>query len=88
MNEVHLVIRENTQKVRLSVGMDAPISIKVDDRHGAIWPIYNGETTVTPTESEQVLHTNEHVLKRDIVVGPIPSNYGKIVWNGSYIRVE
>lgn len=42
---------------------------------GTVYPVYEGETVVTPTEDTQVLETDGYLLVDDIVVNPIPSNY-------------
>ena len=51
-------------------------------------PVYTGETNITPSTSEQVLATAEKVVTRNIVINPIPSNYGLITWNGSTLTVS
>ena len=50
--------------------------------------IYDGPYSVTPSDSEQVLHTANKAMQRDVVIAPIPSNYGKITYNGSTITVS
>ena len=49
---------------------------------------YEGTTEVTPGEEPQVLNTAEKVVARNIVINPIPSNYGLITWNGSTLTVS
>lgn len=49
---------------------------------------YTGPTTVTPTQSEQVLHTQDLYVIDDIVIEPIPNNYGLITWNGAVLTVS
>lgn len=51
-------------------------------------PTYTGVTEVTPTTTEQVLDTSNKVVTRNIVINPIPSNYGLITWNGSTLTVS
>lgn len=51
-------------------------------------PVYTGNTEVTPSTSEQVLNTADKVVTRNIVINPIPSNYGLITWNGSTLTVS
>lgn len=51
------------------------------------YPDYHGQTTVTPGEEEVVLSTEEEVVHDNIVVRAIPSNYGRIAWNGNSLRV-
>lgn len=49
---------------------------------------YDGPYEVTPTEQEQTLLTSDKVLAANVVVKPIPNNYGLITWNGSTIKVS
>lgn len=48
---------------------------------------YAGPYTVTPSDEAQVLHTDEKRMTGDVTVEKIPSNYGKITWNGSVLTV-
>lgn len=50
--------------------------------------LYDGPTEVTPGEEPQVLNTAGKVVTRNIVINPIPSNYGLITWNGSILTVS
>lgn len=49
---------------------------------------YTGSYTVTPTQSEQVLLTNNLRMTDNITVEAIPSYYGLITWNGSTLTVS
>lgn len=51
-------------------------------------PVYDGPTTLTPGAETQVLETEQHVLRSNIIIEPIPSNYGLITWDGSTITVS
>ena len=51
-------------------------------------PVYTGGTNITPSTSEQVLNTADKVVTRNIVINPIPSNYGLITWNGATLTVS
>ena len=51
-------------------------------------PVYDGITEITPSQDTQVLQTSNKALTRNIVVNPIPSNYGLITWNGSVLTVS
>lgn len=55
---------------------------------GAGYPVYTGETEVTPTQETQVLSTAGTSVLNDIVINPIPSNYGLITWNGLTLTVS
>ncbi len=51
-------------------------------------PPYYGEYEVTPADEAQTLATAGKRLAYDVTVNPIPSNYGKITWNGSVLTVS
>lgn len=49
---------------------------------------YEGDYTVAPSASEQVLETSGLILDGNITVAPIPSNYGLVTWNGAYLTIS
>lgn len=49
---------------------------------------YDGPYTVTPSQQQQTLLTDGTTLSQNIVVEPIPSNYGLITWNGTTLTVS
>ena len=51
-------------------------------------PDYTGETEWTPTEYEQVIPTEGTTVRSNIIVHRIPSNYGRIDWNGAALTVS
>ena len=83
--------------IRLKV-LETNIKFKIKDegivRFGVqegipIYPAdYTGAYTVTPTEETQTLPTEGLMMNRDVIVNPIPENYGRITWNGSVITVS
>ena len=84
-------------KIGDTVVLDGDLSliIPVDGESGIVTkvigqdlPTYTGVTEVTPTTTEQVLDTSNKVVARNIVINPIPSNYGLITWNGSTLTVS
>lgn len=48
---------------------------------------YSGPYEVTPSEETQMLITAGKTLAANVVVNPIPNNYGRIAWNGSSLSV-
>lgn len=52
------------------------------------YPTYTGETVVTPTTSMQVLNTELQTLTDNIIINPIPQNYGLVTWNGSFLMIS
>lgn len=51
-------------------------------------PTYEGEYTVTPSSETQYLRTNELMMRGDITINPVPSNYGLITWDGTNLTVS
>ena len=49
---------------------------------------YSGPFSVVPSSEEQTIHTANFVVGRDIIVAPIPSNYGLVTWNGSVLTIS
>lgn len=48
---------------------------------------YTGETVITPSEETQTLNTAGLAVEDNIVINPIPTNYGRIAWDGRTITV-
>ena len=63
-------------------------SISQSGGSGPPVPVYHGEYTVTPTLETQTLETEGFKLIDNIIINPIPSNYGLITWNGSVLTVS
>lgn len=51
-------------------------------------PSYSGTYEITPSSETQILETANRTTTADIVVNPVPSNYGLITWNGSFLTVS
>lgn len=49
---------------------------------------YAGEYEVTPSAEAQTLDTIGKRLTANVVINPIPSNYGLITWNGAFLTVS
>ncbi len=49
---------------------------------------YEGSYTVVPSDEEQILEVGGYRMTRNLTINPIPSNYGKITWNGAYLTVS
>lgn len=76
-----LVVRIETQEVAIK----AKPSI-VREYVGA--DMYDGDYAVTPTQTAITLATHGKTMAQDVVVSPIPSNYGLITWNGAFLTVS
>lgn len=51
-------------------------------------PTYRGAYEVTPSDTQQILSTENMRMEHNVVINPIPSNYGLITWNGSFLTVS
>ncbi len=90
-NESYVLDVTGIQPVTLSVDDDVGIDFGVGEyisTHSTDYPTYEGPTEFTPSREAQVVETTEHVLLTDIVINPIPSNYGLIQWNGAVLTVS
>ena len=52
------------------------------------YPAYTGPVEITPGSEAVVLGTTMKSVLTDIVINPVPSNYGLIEWNGSTLTVS
>lgn len=73
--------------VSVSGGSAQPIK-SITAGGGRVYPRYAGPTEVTPSATTQVLQVEGCLLNDDITIEAIPSNYGKITWNGSTLTVS
>ena len=48
---------------------------------------YTGDYVVTPSEETQTLETYNKRMTDNVTINPIPSNYGRIAWNGATLLV-
>lgn len=73
------------------LSLDIPIDgepaniIRVSDY---VYPLYTGAIEVTPSAERQTLPTINRTVTDNIIINPIPSNYGLITWNGSTLTVS
>lgn len=70
---------EEEQGVALNIG--AAYKVSEGD-------LYHGEYEFTPNNETQTVHTQDKLLLQNITINPVPSNYGKISWDGSNIMIE
>lgn len=72
----------------LEVETELDIPIEGDISNSALIGAYDGSYTITPSQNIQVLDTKNKMLKEDVIINAIPSNYGLITWNGSTLTVS
>ena len=73
---------------KLEYKNDASFDIGYEQGGGGTAPKYPGPYVVTPERNAQTLITQDMLMTANVVVKPIPSNYGLITYNGSVITVS
>lgn len=88
-NRITFSIRGPAQ---VGFSLDEPPAVGIDLGGFAVvreaLPAYDGPMEVTPGGVPQVLLTTGKSLYSDIVVNPVPPNYGLITWDGTIITVS
>lgn len=82
-----MVINPVELRVDDDVGIELGVSEQIVIEDHDTLP-YTGEYEFTPTEDTQTVRINGLRATRNITINPIPSNYGKITWNGSVLTVS
>ena len=83
--ELHV---QSADSIGLHIGGGSNVPLEIGATvYGGGMP-YSGDYTITPSEETQVLPTQSRQLSGNIVIEPIPNNYGLITWNGSTITVS
>lgn len=65
----------------LDASLNATVYIPVVD-------VYEGPYEATPTQFTQTLSTEGFTMAQNVIIHPIPSNYGLITYNGSILTVS
>lgn len=81
------VIKCNARLIKGTVDGSADLVTKITHYHTDL-PEYEGATEVTPTNEVQILETRNTSVRENITINPIPSNYGRISWDGRRLLVE
>lgn len=80
----NLTINDDTE---LSFSIENDDSLSFEFQSNASADIYAGEYEVTPSASTQTLLTSEKLMSANVVINPIPSNYGLITYDGSKLTI-
>ena len=52
------------------------------------YPAYTGDMEIEPSAETQTLNTALRTVTGNIVIKPVPNNYGLITWDGSTLTVS
>lgn len=81
-NQVDFPMKVEEDSFVLSAKLATPIDINRNI------PVYEGPYTVTASSEPQIVETNGLLMRGNITVNPVPSNYGLITWNGNNLTVS
>lgn len=83
---------ELARRPEISVDIERQKAIEIETATqvvvSRVAPDYEGGYEFTPTEEQQVVPTAGKILEENIVINPIPSNYGLITYNGFKLTVS
>lgn len=84
--------------------IDGRLSLLKDDISGSLMPVhdsitgiisltkipktYTGPMEFTPSSETRIIGVEDLYLPGNIVLNPIPQNYGLVTWNGSYLTIS
>lgn len=51
-------------------------------------PVFTGAYEYTPSAEQQIIEIKGEKAVENIVIKPVPSNYGLISWNGSTLTIS
>lgn len=73
--------RINVQVGASGISIDTGMSRQLPDP-------YEGSYVVTPSDQTQTLLTDGKSMAHNVTVNPIPSNWGRVAWNGSWLTIS
>ena len=85
---VELTVAENSVEMgvttdALSFGVESPIVVQE-----VLIPVYAGAYEIAPTAEQQTIPVHGFRFEQDLIIDPIPSNYGLITWDGVTLTVS
>lgn len=95
MTQKQTVLLDGEMYLNLQMDGELEMDLQMDGEMGVTTrireystPIYDGETEITPSEETQILQTADKTALENIVINPIPANYGRIIYDGAHLRIE
>lgn len=85
---MNVTIQPQTVKISIGsksmgIGIESPIAREIINCDP-----YIGEYEITPNNELQILPTKNLRMLNNVVINPIPDNYGLITWNGEFLIVS
>lgn len=87
MIEIEIVKRE---PVTIEIVQPSQLDIEIPPTQilpQNVYGDYTGPYTVTPGQTAVTLNTDSSIMRGNVTINPIPSNWGRIEYDGSRIRI-
>lgn len=75
---MHLQISFDENDMRLEVDFGEIQEVSID---GGNFPRYSGPYEIEPAGEEQILQTKDKITTQDIIIKPVPKEYGLVTYN-------
>lgn len=77
----------NIRIASVTQGIARPVKVQ---QASIVYPYeqYTGAYEITPTGEAQTISVKDKLMTGNIVINPIPNNYGLITWDGSTLTVS
>lgn len=75
---MHLQISFEENEMSLDIDFGELQEVSID---GGNFPRYTGSYEIEPAAQEQILQTKDKITTQDIIVKPIPKEYGLVTYN-------
>ena len=81
---IKVTLKENPAKIKLS---DDTFHVQSSSVTFDANIPFTGDYKYTPSQSQQIIPISGKKATSNIIIDPIPNNYGLISWNGSILTV-
>lgn len=80
---IPIIVPMTVEATETTIPMGFDVAVNVGDADP-----YDGEYEWTPTQETQIIPIRHKMAVSDITINPIPSDYGKITWDGAVLTVS
>lgn len=86
--DIQITIKRETPDVKFPIDIEEK-EVKIDvNRGGIVHTEYQGATIYTPLAIPQTIQARGKIVLENIIINPIPQNYGRVSFNGRVMTVQ
>lgn len=85
---VPMTVSESEVSISMEVSHDSQSVEMGMETEVVMSPKYRGLYEFTPSEEQQIVRIEGKMAEENIVIDPIPNNYGLITWDGRTLTVS